>query len=112
MVRTILERVCLLHTRQIKVALGISGIMANIFSWHIKGNDYHSGVQIDLLIDRADNVISVCEMKYAPDGYEMTSKAYDNLKTKMSVLGRYMPAKKIHITSPYNIQRSQEEYVF
>lgn len=88
------ERVCLLHTRQIKVALGISGIMANIFSWHTKGNDYHSGVQIDLLIDRADNVISVCEMKYAPDGYEMTSKAYDNLKNKMSVLGRYMPAKK------------------
>jgi hypothetical protein len=88
------ERVCLLHTRQIKVALGISGIMANIFSWHTKGNDYHPGVQIDLLIDRADNVISVCEMKYAPDGYEMTSKAYDNFKTKMSVLGRYMPAKK------------------
>ena len=88
------ERVCLLHTRQIKVALGISGIMANIFSWHTKGNDYPPGVQIDLLIDRADNVISVCEMKYAPDGYEMTSKAYDNLKTKMSVLGRYMPAKK------------------
>ncbi len=61
----------------------ISGIMANIFSWHTKGNDYHPGVQIDLLIDRADNVKSAyAEMKYAPDGYEMTSKAYDNLKTQ------------------------------
>ena len=33
-------------------------------------------------------------MKYAPNGYEMTSKAYDNLKTKVSVLERYTPAKK------------------
>ena len=88
------ERVCLLHTRQIKVALGISGVMANIFSWHTRGNDEHPGVQIDLLIDRADNVVNVCEMKYAPDGYQMTSRAYADIKTKMSVLRQYMPAKK------------------
>ena len=68
--------------------------MANIYSWHNKGNDYHPGVQIDMLIDRADNVITVCEMKYAPNGYEMTAKAYENLKIKISVLSRYMPAKK------------------
>lgn len=89
------ERVCLLHTRQIKAALGISGIMANIFSWHSKANDYRAGVQIDLLIDRADNVINVCEMKYAPDGYSMTSAAIKNIKTKTSVLRQYMPAKKV-----------------
>lgn len=88
------ERVCLLHTRQIKVALGISGVMANIFSWHTRGNDEHPGVQIDLLIDRADNVVNVCEMKYAPDGYQMTSRAFADIKTKMSVLRQYMPAKK------------------
>lgn len=88
------ERVCLLHTRQIKIALGISGILANIFSWHTKGNEYHPGIQIDLLIDRADNIINVCEMKYAPNGYEITSKAYSNLKTKISVLEQYIPAKK------------------
>ena len=46
------ERVCLLHMRQIKIALGISGIMSNVFSWHCKANDEHPGVQIDLLIDR------------------------------------------------------------
>ena len=88
------ERVCLLHTRQIKAALGISGIMANIFSWHTKVTEYHPGVQIDLLIDRADNVIDVCEMKYSPDGYTMTAASLKNLKTKLNVLRQYTPARK------------------
>lgn len=88
------ERVCQLHTRQIKTALGISGIMANIFSWHVRPTDVHPGVQIDLLIDRADNVIDVCEMKYAPDGYIMTPAALENINTKLGVLRLYVPAKK------------------
>lgn len=78
------ERVCLLHSRQIKAALGISGIMANIFSWHVKGNDVHPGVQIDLLIDRSDNVINICEMKYAPNGYSMTAAALESINKKWS----------------------------
>lgn len=88
------ERVCLLHSRQIKAALGISGIMANIFSWHVKGNDVHPGVQIDLLIDRSDNVINVCEMKYAPKGYSMTAAALENINRKVVVLQQYVPIRK------------------
>lgn len=88
------ERVCLLHSRQIKAALGISGIMANIFSWHVKGNDVHPGVQIDLLIDRSDNVINICEMKYAPNGYSMTAAALESINKKVVVLQHYVPARK------------------
>lgn len=88
------ERVCLLHSRQIKAALGISGIMANIFSWHVKGNDVHPGVQIDLLIDRSDNVINICEMKYAPNGYSMTRAALESINKKVAVLQHYVPARK------------------
>lgn len=88
------ERVCLLHTRQIKNALGISGIMCNIFSWHVKATDYHPGVQIDLLLDRADNIVDVCEMKYAPEGFRITDKMLKNLQTKLNVLREYIPAKK------------------
>lgn len=89
------ERVCLLHSRQIKAALGISGIMANIYSWHVKGNDVHPGIQIDLLIDRSDNVINVCEMKYAPNGYSMTAAALESIRNKIVVLQQYVPARKI-----------------
>lgn len=88
------ERVCLLHTRQIKAALGISGIMANLFSWHVKKNNEHPGVQIDLIIDRADNVLNICEMKYAPDGYLLTDNELKKIRTRKSVLNLYVSRKK------------------
>lgn len=88
------ERVCPLHTRQIKSALGISGILANLYSWHIKKTEYHPGAQIDLLIDRADNIINVCEIKYAPNGYEVTANALQNLGTKIGVFQQYLPNGK------------------
>lgn len=49
------EKVCLLHTRQIKQALGISGVYSQEFSWNSKKAS--PGAQIDLLIDRKDDVI-------------------------------------------------------
>lgn len=88
------ERVCLLHSRQIKQALGISGIMANLFSWHIKKTETHPGVQIDLLIDRADNVINICEMKYAPQGYVLTAKSLADLQEKISIFRLYASERK------------------
>ena len=88
------ERLCLLHTRQLKQALGISGIMANIFSWNVKANNYHTGVQIDLLIDRSDDVIDICEMKYAADGFRVTSAFLKGIKMKVSVMRQYIPEKK------------------
>lgn len=88
------EKVCLLHTRQIKAALGISGIMANIFSWHVKKTEEHPGVQIDLLIDRSDNMVNVCEMKYAPNGYILTVKEAEKIKTRLGVYSMYLSPKK------------------
>lgn len=85
------EKVGLLHTRQIKEGLGISGVLANIFSWHIKKSEDHPGVQIDLLIERADKVINVCEFKYAPGGFHITRQTADNINTKCSVLQLHLP---------------------
>ena len=47
------ERVCLEHVPQIKRALGISGVQANVRSWNCKGDEEIgiNGSQIDLLID-------------------------------------------------------------
>lgn len=84
------ERVCLQHTRQMKVALGISGVKASLFSWHVKKTNDHPGIQIDLLIDRADGIINVCEMKYAPVGYRLTYAELNKIRTKVDVLNIYM----------------------
>ena len=58
------ENIALLHIHQIKTALGISGIQTKQYSFITKATDEHEGVQIDLLIDRADNVINLCEVKF------------------------------------------------
>ena len=59
------ERVCLLHSREIRSALGISGVAADESAW-FRRSDATAGVrgaQIDLVIERADRVVNLCEMK-------------------------------------------------
>ena len=79
------ERVCLEHVPQIKKALGISGVLANINSWACKRNDDLgiSGSQIDLLIDRKDQVINICEMKFSTGEFAITKAADENLRNKI-----------------------------
>ena len=62
------EQLCLHHIRQIKSKLGISGIQSDVCSW--KGD----GTQIDLLIDRRDQTINVCEIKFSQSEFEITKQ--------------------------------------
>ena len=52
------ENLCFKHIPQIKTAFGISGVITNEYSWSLKGNAERTGAQIDMVIDRADNVIN------------------------------------------------------
>ena len=81
------ETVCLHHIDQIVEGLGISGTINRPCSWAyrptkaVKENDdiddkLKVGGQIDLLIDRSDKTITICEMKYSDGEYEI-DKAYD-----------------------------------
>jgi uncharacterized protein len=58
------ENICLKHIEQIKKALGISGIYAVASSYFRKSSAEQEGFQIDLLIDRDDHVINMCEIKF------------------------------------------------
>ena len=78
------EMLCLNHIEQIKNALGISGIAANIFSWFGKGDNRKA--QIDMLIDRADMTINVCEMKYHNKPYALTAKDEEDIERKVNTL--------------------------
>lgn len=79
------ERVCFQHIQQIKQALGISGVMTNTYSWQSKDDPvYGSGAQIDMLIERADNTVNVCEMKFSQSEF-VIDKDYDAvLRHKLS----------------------------
>lgn len=58
------ENLCFSHIPQIKSALGISGVRTEVSAWSKKGDSDTGGTQVDLLLDRADNTIDVCEAKF------------------------------------------------
>ena len=87
------ERLCLSHLPQIKQALGISGVQTSTCSWR-SSSRAEQGVQIDLLIDRRDETINICEMKYAKDEFEI-DKAYENsLTDKLAIFSRETKTRK------------------
>ena len=77
------EQVCLMHTPQIKQALGISGIFSQSSSWRSK--DAENGAQIDLLIDRRDRVINLFEIKFSSEPYTITKAYSEQLRQKIGV---------------------------
>lgn len=66
------ERVCIMHSEQIKRALGIQGVEADTYSWQWRSTSPdEKGVQIDMLIDRADGIVDLCEVKYSDEPYSL-----------------------------------------
>ncbi len=76
------EQVCMAHIPQIKKALGISGVLSNSASWKSKQID--GGAQIDLIIDRRDQVVNLCEVKYSLHPFTITKSYAENLNNKIS----------------------------
>ena len=64
------------------------------------------GVQIDLLIDRSDDVIDVCEMKYYAKKYAFTKEEYDNLQNRILRLAEDTKTRKA-VQSVYSTPQSQ-----
>ncbi|MCQ2277457.1 MAG: hypothetical protein MJZ87_11025, partial [Bacteroidales bacterium] len=63
------EEVCFNHIRQIKQALGISGVTTRISSFIEQGDNHSEGMQIDMIIDRDDRVLNLCEMKFVQSDF-------------------------------------------
>ncbi len=76
------ERLCLLHVNQIKQALGITGVVSGVCSWRAERNKELPGAQIDLILDRDDNVIDLCEMKFTRERFLVTADYYEKLLNK------------------------------
>ena len=84
------EQLCRDHIPQIKQKLGISGVLSEETIWYTRGDEELGidGTQIDLLIERRDRVINVCEMKFSINEY-VIDKEYDMaLRNKLEVFRR------------------------
>ena len=100
--------VCRTHIFQIKRALSIGGVVSYISGWRSK--DAETGAQIDLLIDRNDNIINLCEMKYSTKKFLITKSYDENLRNKHGVFVEESNTKKsVHITmiTTYGVKHNE-----
>lgn len=79
------ERVCLAHIDQIKQILHFDRISTQFYSWRSKksGEMNERGAQIDIIIDRADDMINVCEVKYSKSPYELKKAEYEKIQNRI-----------------------------
>ena len=78
------EQVCLHHIPQIKKALGINGIATKTGAWTGFKNGKKVG-QIDLVIDRRDGIVNLCEMKFSINPFEITKGYMTKLRDRISL---------------------------
>ena len=91
------EQICLSHSEQIKQALGIAAISTEMSSWRSRQSS--PGAQIDLLFDRKDGVINLCEMKYSKAEYMLSAKDELVLRNKIAAFEAETRTKKaVHLT--------------
>lgn len=108
------EEVCMQHVRQIKTALQIAGVSSKESSLIVKGDKEIDGMQIDLLIDRADDVVNVCEMKYNKGGLTINKAYTRKLDQRLAALEQMAPNKTFHLTliSASPVEHSEYADVF
>jgi predicted AAA+ superfamily ATPase len=90
------ESVCHKHTLQIKRALGIEGVLTEESNWRYmpERTSGQSGAQIDLLLDRQDRCINLCEIKFAGDEFVIDKKYAGELDNKINTFRRETKTKK------------------
>lgn len=101
----VFETLCQKHIYQIKKSLRIDAIYSTNSSW------FNENAQVDLLIDRDDNVMNLCEMKFYNAPYTIDKKYYLNLKNKVSELQKETNTRKnIYITMVTTYGVNENEY--
>ncbi len=95
------------HTRyieQIKQSLQIAGVSSRESSLIVRGDDSDKGMQIDLLIDRADDVVNVCEMKFCQSEFVVTKAYATQIVSRIEALEKLLPSKtflRLSVPNPF-----------
>ncbi len=89
------ETLCLKHIDQIKIALGITNVYTENYSYRYTGSKEDKGFQIDLIIDRNDNSINLCECKYYNIGYKIDKQYAANLQRRKADFIAQTKTKKL-----------------
>jgi len=103
------EVVCLLHIKEIKKKLEILGVQSSEYAWRSKNSE--PAVQIDLLLDRADNIVNVSEIKYSNMPYTIDKEYEEKLRIKVETFRQeILPHKAIHLLMITTFGVKQNKY--
>lgn len=95
------EQVCLRHVRQIKRKLGIENVLSDVGSWQVPG------AQVDLVIERGDRIVNLCEMKYSDKPFSVTKSYLGKMEERRELFRTVTKCTKaLHLTivSPFGIK--------
>ena len=98
------ERLCFAHIHQIQHALGISGVGTKTYALQT------SSVQMDMVIDRADDIVNLCEMKYTGSAYALTKTEAEKLQKRINELSTVQSKKSILTVLITKGSAKQNEY--
>lgn len=79
------ERLCFAHLSQIRQALGIAGVATKTFAYQTEG------AQVDMVIERADKTVCVCEMKWSVLPYSITKAENAKMRKRLAVVKEKYP---------------------
>jgi uncharacterized protein len=100
------EMVCLWHLEAIKKSLGIEGVQTDVFSWSNKS------AQIDLVLDRKDQVINVFEIKFSEATYSISSRYMLDLLNKIDSFKKQTNTRKavfLSFISTYGLADNEQK---
>lgn len=93
------ENICFSHIAKIKAALGIAGVYTETSAWKFRGNDDLPGAQVDLLIDRRDQMINLCEVKFTDKEFVCSKDYAQTLRRRRTIFGQINKTKKVAVTT-------------
>ena len=102
------ENVCFQHIEQIKKALGILAVHTSHSAWCAR--DEAGGTQIDLLIDRDDRVMNMCEIKFLSREFTVDRSYHQLLTHRRELLSEAVsPRTVVHCTfiTTYGLKRNE-----
>ena len=104
------ETLCLLHTEQILDALRIGGVACVLTSWRTPKTEDYDGAEIDLVIDRRDQVINLCEAKFSINEYSISEKYESELRNKIFAFQQATGTRKavqLTMITTFGVRRNQ-----
>ncbi len=106
------ENVCLKHCGKIKEALGLGGVTTKESHWQYvpPKRSKVDGAEIDLVIDRADNCINLCEIKFCDKEFVITKAYAKDLERKKQVFQRETGTRKtifLTMITPFGVVENE-----